>query len=223
MKLLLVEDDTKIAQLVVSGMEHYGFSVHHVADGEAGYESALSSNYDAAIIDLMLPKIDGIALIKKLRENRVNTPVLILSAKREVNDRVNGLTIGADDYLTKPFALAELYARVQALIRRSKGDSTPTILSIGDLTLDLLNRRVTRCDKEIELQPLEFDLLKCLVENSPNVVSKKTLIERVWKYNFDPETNIVEARVCMLREKLEQDNLPRLVFTIRGLGYAVKQ
>ena len=222
MKLLLVEDDAKIADVITKGMEQAGFAIDHSSDGEDGCRRLVAGGYDAAIVDIMLPSLDGFSLVKRVREARVATPILILSAKREIEDRVKGLRTGGDDYLTKPFAFAELLARVQALLRRAQGTAAPTIISCSDLTLDVLNREVTRSGLRIELAPLEFDLLKYLMENTGQVVSKEMLIRHVWKYNFDPETSIVETRVCKLREKIDRDAAIKLIHTIRGAGYAVR-
>ncbi len=222
MRVLLVEDDLKIAAFVEKGLKQAGFVVEHAADGEEGLCMATGSQYDAAIIDIMLPKLDGLSLIDRLRLEEVNTPVLILSAKRTVDDRVKGLQAGGDDYLTKPFAFAELIARLQALIRRSTGLTEATTLSVCDLTIDLLTREVTRRGTQLELQPKEFALLEYLMRNAGRIVSKTMLIEHVWGYNFDPGTNAVEVCVCKLRDKLDRDVEPRLLHTVRGVGYVLK-
>jgi two-component system OmpR family response regulator len=223
MRLLLVEDDIKIAQFVINGLREAGFAVDHATDGEEGLHLALTEPYDLAIVDLMLPKLDGLTLIEKVRENKINTPVLILSAKRSVDDRVDGLKKGSDDYLVKPFAFSELLARVQALIRRSTLVTTPTELKVADLTLDLHTRRVFRADKEIVLQPLEFSLLEYLMRNSGRVVSKTMIMEHVWDYNFSPQTNVVEARICYLRDKIDKNFEVKLIHTVRGVGYVLKE
>jgi two-component system OmpR family response regulator len=223
MRLLLVDDDIKIAQFVINGLREAGFAVDHATDGEEGLHLALTEPYDLAIVDLMLPKLDGLTLIEKVRENKINTPVLILSAKRSVDDRVDGLKKGSDDYLVKPFAFSELLARVQALIRRSTLVTTPTELKVADLTLDLHTRRVFRADKEIVLQPLEFSLLEYLMRNSGRVVSKTMIMEHVWDYNFSPQTNVVEARICYLRDKIDKNFDVKLIHTVRGVGYVLKE
>jgi two-component system OmpR family response regulator len=223
MRLLLVDDDIKIAQFVINGLREAGFAVDHATDGEEGLHLALTEPYDLAIVDLMLPKLDGLTLIEKVRENKINTPVLILSAKRSVDDRVDGLKKGSDDYLVKPFAFSELLARVQALIRRSTLVTTPTELKVADLTLDLHTRRVFRDDKEIVLQPLEFSLLEYLMRNSGRVVSKTMIMEHVWDYNFSPQTNVVEARICYLRDKIDKNFDVKLIHTVRGVGYVLKE
>ena len=222
MKLLLVEDDTKIAEYIEKGMSQAGFVVQHAADGQYGYEQAMANVYDVAIIDLMLPRLDGITLIERMREAHIAMPVLILSAKREVDDRVKGLASGGDDYLTKPFAFAELHARIQALIRRAHGTAKPLDLRAADLTLNLVTREVMRGDKKIDLSPLEFDLLAYLMDNAGHVVSKEMIIEHVWKYNFDPGSNLVEARVSKLRDKIDREHPLKLIHTVRGVGYAIK-
>ena len=223
MRLLLVEDDIKIAQFVVTGLREAGFAVDHATDGEDGLHLALTVPYDLAIVDLMLPKLDGLTLIEEVRKNNINTPVLILSAKRSVDDRVNGLKKGSDDYLVKPFAFSELLARVQALIRRSTLVTAPTELRVADLTLDLHKRRVFRAEKEIVLQPLEFSLLEYLMRNTGRVVSKTMIMEHVWDYNFSPQTNVVEARICYLRDKIDKNFDVKLIHTVRGVGYVLKE
>ena len=223
MRLLLVEDDVKIAQFVVNGLKEAGFAVDHATDGEDGLHLALTEPYDLAIVDLMLPKLDGLTLIEEVRKKKINTPVLILSAKRSVDDRVNGLKKGSDDYLVKPFAFSELLARVQALIRRSTLVTAPSELTVADLTLDLHTRRVFRAGKEILLQPLEFSLLEYLMRNAGRVVSKTMIMEHVWDYNFSPQTNVVEARICYLRDKIDKNFETKLIHTIRGVGYVLKE
>jgi two-component system OmpR family response regulator len=223
MRILLVEDDLKIASFILKGLKEAGFAVDHAPDGEEGLHLALNEPCDAAIIDIMLPKLDGLSLIEELRRQKVNAPVIILSAKRSVDDRVKGLQKGGDDYLTKPFAFSELLARVQALIRRSTGASEPTGLAVGDLSINLLTREVIRGGKKIDLQPREFALLEYLMRNAGKVVSKTMIMEHVWDYNFDPQTNVVEARICRLRDKIDKDFGVKLIQTIRGAGYALKQ
>ncbi|MCG6910670.1 MAG: response regulator transcription factor [Deltaproteobacteria bacterium] len=223
MRILLVEDDLKIASFVKKGLEASGFTVDHVPDGEEGLNLAMTEPYDTAIVDLMLPKIDGLTLIRQIRSGRVNTPVLILSARDAIDDRVKGLQTGGDDYLTKPFSFSELLARVQALIRRSSHTVEPTLLKAADLTVDLLSRRVARGEETIELQPLEFSLLEYLVRNKDKVVSKTMIMEHVWNYNFDPQTNVVEARICRLRDKVDKGFERKLIQTIRGVGYVLKE
>jgi len=223
MRLLLVEDDIKIAQFVVNGLREAGFAVDHAANGEDGLHLALTEPYDVAVVDLMLPKLDGLTLIEEVRANNIDTPVLILSAKRSVDDRVKGLKIGSDDYLVKPFAFSELLARVQALIRRSTRVTAPSELTVADLTLDLHARKVFRADEEIFLQPLEFSLLEYLMRNAGRAVSKTMIMEHVWDYNFSPQTNVVEARICYLRDKIDNPFDEKLIHTVRGIGYVIKE
>jgi two-component system OmpR family response regulator len=222
MRLLLVEDDDKIAAFIVQGLKQAGFAVDHAADGREGLGLALTEPYDAAVIDLMLPGLDGLSLIQELRRHRVNTPVVILSAKRTVDDRVRGLQTGGDDYLTKPFAFAELLARIQALVRRSSGAVEPVSLTFEDLSVDLLKRKVIRSGNEIELQPREFALLEYLMRNAERVVSKTMILEHVWDYSFDPQTNVVDVLVCRLRSKVDREFDRKLIHTIRGVGYVLK-
>ena len=223
MRLLLVEDDVKIAQFVTNGLREAGFAVDYAANGEDGLHLALTEPYDIAIVDLMLPKVDGFTLIEEVRRININTPVLILSAKRSVDDRVKGLKTGSDDYLVKPFAFAELLARVQALIRRSTRVTAPAELKIADLKLDLDKRKVFRADQEIFLQPLEFSLLEYLMRNAGRVVSKTMIMEHVWDYNFNPQTNVVEARICYLRDKIDKNFDHKLIHTVRGVGYVLQE
>ncbi|PLX95321.1 MAG: DNA-binding response regulator [Desulfuromonas sp.] len=223
MRLLLVEDDNKIVSFIMGGMKAAGFAVDHAADGEKGLTLALTEPYDAAILDIMLPKMDGLTVLDELRRNKRSLPVLILSAKRSVDDRVKGLQSGGDDYLTKPFAFTELLARIQSLIRRASGQTEPTRLSVGDLQLYLLSREVRRGDIIINLQPLEFSLLEYLMRNAGRVVSKTMIMEHVWDYNFDPQTNVVEVRLCRLREKIDKGFRERLIHTVRGVGYVIRE
>ena len=222
MRILVVEDDKKIASLVVKGMEQAGFAVDHAEDGEDALHLALSEPYDAAIVDVMLPKLDGLTIIERMRQKRILTPVIVLSAKRSVDDRVRGLQTGGDDYLVKPFSFSELLARVHALIRRASHETEPTRLLIGELSLDLLSREVARAGKKIELQPREFSLLEYLMRNSGRVVSKTMIIEHVWGYNFDPQTNVVDVLVSRLRNKVDRDFENKVIHTHRGVGYALK-
>lgn len=223
MRLLVVEDDRKIAEFVCKGFKQAGFIVVHASDGDAGLQNAVRESFDAAIIDIMLPGLDGLGLIDRLRRHRINVPVLILSAKRSVDERVAGLQAGGDDYLTKPFAFSELLARVQALIRRASNSPEPTTVTVGDLSIDLLRRVVTRDGKEIDLQPREFALLEYLARNAGRVVSKTMIMEHVWDYNFDPHTNVVESRICRLRGKIDDDFESPLIHTVRGVGYVLRR
>jgi two-component system OmpR family response regulator len=223
MRILLVEDDDKIASFIVKGFKAEGFAVDHAADGEDGLHLALTEPHDAAIIDLMLPKLDGLSLIEKMRREKIRTPVIILSARGSVDDRVKGLHTGGDDYLTKPFAFSELLARVQALIRRSLDVSEPTKLMVGDVSINIVTREVVRAGQPIELQPLEFSLLEYLMRNAGRVVSKTMIMEHVWDYYFDPQTNVVESRIYKLREKIDKGFSNKLIHTVRGVGYVLKE
>ena len=223
MRILLVEDDQKIASFIIKGLQQAGLAVDYATDGEKGLNKALTGDYDAAVIDIMLPVLDGLSLIQEVRQQRVNTPVIVLSAKRSVDDRIRGLQAGGDDYLTKPFAFSELLARVQALIRRSKGESEPVRLNFDDLSLNLLTREVARGGVNIDLQPREFALLEYLLRNAERVVSKTMIMEHVWGYNFDPQTNVVEARMCRLRDKVDKPFETKLIHTVRGVGYVLKR
>ena len=222
MRILFIEDDSKIASFVKKGLKEAGYAVEHTSNGEEGLILALSSDYDAAVVDITLPGIDGLSIIKELRLQKKILPILILSARSSVDDRIKGLETGSDDYLTKPFAFSELLARLQALIRRSNLITEPTSLNFKNLTMDLLNHTVHRDKKLIELQPREYSLLEYLMRNAERVVSKTMIMEQVWNYNFDPETNIVEARICKLREKVDKDFSETLIHTIRGVGYVIK-
>lgn len=222
MRVLLIEDDKKIADFIVKGLEAEGFAVDHAEDGQDGMDLALVEPYDAAVIDIMLPYVDGLSIIEKMRQADINTPVIILSAKSSVDDRVKGLRIGSDDYMTKPFAFSELLARLQALIRRSTGVTEPTQLTVGELSLDLLTREVLRAGSKIELQPREFSLLEYLMRNADRVVSKTMILEHVWDYNFDPQTNVVDVLVSRLRSKIDRDFDTKMIKTLRGVGYVLK-
>jgi len=222
MRILVVEDDKKIASFIVSGLRQAGFTVDHADNGETGLNLASASSYDAAVIDLMLPRLDGLSVIDQMRRQKVSTPVIILSAKRSVDDRIKGLQAGGDDYLTKPFSFAELLARVHALIRRASHESEPTRLTVGDLTLDRLTREVVRDGTMIDLQPREFALLEYLMRNAGRVVSKTMIIEQVWGYTFDPMTNVVDVLVSRLRNKVDREFDTKLIHTYRGVGYALK-
>jgi two-component system, OmpR family, response regulator len=221
-RALLVEDDDTIAGFVERGLREAGFAVDWFADGEAGFEAAIGQPYDVAVVDLMLPKRDGLSLIDEIRKRGVETPVLILSARRSVDDRVRGLQAGGDDYLTKPFAFAELLARVQALVRRASRAPEATTLTVDDLVLDLLSRRVRRGDQLIELRPREFALLEYLMRNAGKVISKTMILSHVWDYSFDPQTNIVDVLVSRLREKVDRRFEKKLLHTVRGVGYVIR-
>ena len=223
MRILLVEDDQKIASFIIKGLKAEGFAVDHANDGENGLHLALTESYDAGIIDIMLPRVDGLKLVENMRREKLKTPVIILSAKGEVDDRVKGLQTGADDYLAKPFTFSELLARLQALIRRSSDVSEPTKLAVADISMNLISREVVRAGKKIELQPLEFSLLEYLLRNTGRVVSKTMIMEHVWDYYFDPQTNVVESRIYKLREKVDKGFATKLIHTVRGVGYVLKE
>ncbi len=221
MRALIVEDDRAIADFVARGLREAGFAVDVAADGEEGLAMALDVEPDVAVVDVMLPRRDGLSVIDELRRRGRATPVLILSARRSVDDRVKGLQAGGDDYLTKPFAFAELLARVQALVRRSTRAQEPTSLSVADMTLDLLTRRVERGGQAIELRPREFALLEYLMRNAGKVVSKTMILSHVWDYNFDPQTNIVDVLVSRLRDRIDRPFEKKLLQTVRGVGYVL--
>ena len=222
MRALIVEDDPTLAGFVSKGLREAGFVVDHAADGTTGLELARGEPHDVAIVDLMLPGLDGKRLIQTLRREGIRTPVLILSARGSVTDRVEGLEIGADDYLTKPFAFPELLARVHALIRRSTASAPSTQLTVADLTLDVLSRRAVRAGREIDLRPREFALLEYLMRNAGRVISKTMILSHVWDYSFDPQTNVVDVLVFRLREKVDKDFPTKLIQTVRGSGYVLK-
>ena len=223
MRLILVEDDRQTAQFIAKGLRQEGFAVDHCSNGEDGLHLAITEPYDAAVIDIMLPKLDGLSLIDEMRRNGIQTPVIVLSAKSSVDDRIKGLQAGGDDYLVKPFAFSELVARIQALIRRATKAERPTTLSVGDLKMDLAKRKVFRKDIQVDLQPKEFALLEYLMRNTGRVVSKTMMMEHVWDYNFDPRTTVVEARVCRLRDKVDRPFGSNLIHTIRGVGYVLEE
>ena len=222
MRILLVEDDFKIASFIANGLEEAGFTVDHAADGKEGLAQWREEVYDAAIIDIMLPKLDGLTLIEEIRSLEIDTPVIILSAKQSVDDRIKGLQTGGDDYLTKPFSFAELLARVRALIRRSTGTTNPVRLTVGDLSVELLTREIVRAGQKIELRPREFSLLEYLMRNKETVLSKTMILKQIWGYDFDPQTDVVDVLVCRLRSKVDRDFDEKLIRTVRGVGYAIK-
>jgi two-component system OmpR family response regulator len=222
MRALVVEDDKKIASFVVKGLQQSGFAADHVLNAEDALEMANLYPYDVAIIDIMLPGMDGVSLIEVLRKQGINMPVVILSAKRTVDDRIKGLKAGGDDYITKPFSFSELLVRIHALLRRVSMSQSPVKLTVGDLSMDLLTREVVRAGKKIELQPREFSLLEYFIRNRGNVLSKTVIMEHVWDYHFDPQTNIVDVLVSRLRSKIDRGFDEKLIHTIRGVGYVLK-
>jgi DNA-binding response OmpR family regulator len=221
MRILVVEDDPTLAEFVAKGLREAGFAVEVAASGRVGLDAAIAVPPDLAVVDVMLPELDGLALIEAVRRRHLKFPVLILSAKRSVDDRVRGLQAGGDDYLIKPFAFAELVARVQALLRRTSGTAEPTQLHVADLEIDLLSRRVTRAGQTIDLRPREFALLEYLARHAGQVVSKTMIQSRIWDYQFDPRTNVVDVLVSRLREKIDRQFPTKLLHTRRGMGYVL--
>lgn len=222
MRILVVEDDPKIASFVVKGLKQSGFAVDHSPDGDEAQALAGAVTYDAAVVDIMLPGQDGLALVQRLRKQGVRVPVIFLSAKASVDDRIRGLQAGGDDYLTKPFAFSELLARVQALIRRATQSTEPTRLEVGDLQLDLLTREASRAGQRIELQPREYSLLEYLMRNPGRVVTKTMILEHVYDFSFDPQTNVVDVLVSRLRQKVDRDFPAKMIHTLRGVGYVLR-
>ena len=222
MRVLLIEDDEEVAGYLAKGLREHGHTVDHAAEGKDGLFLATSETYDAMVIDRMLPGLDGMAIVKAVRANDIATPVLILSTLGEVDDRVEGLRAGADDYLTKPFAFSELLARLEALLRRVNSQTeTQTVLNVADLELDLLARSARRAGQVIELQPREFRLLEYLMRHAGQVVTRTMLLEHVWDYHFDPQTNVIDVHISRLRAKLDKGFDRPLLHTVRGAGYMI--
>ncbi|MDB6006499.1 MAG: DNA-binding response regulator [Prosthecobacter sp.] len=221
MHVLIVEDDPKTAALLASALRQEEFEVSHVADGESGLQRALAGNFDALLVDIMLPKRNGLSLVRELRQQGRTTPVIMLSARGEVEQRVEGLNAGADDYLPKPFAMSELLARLRSLLRRNVV-LKPALMALADLTYDLGTRETRRAGKRIELSSRESLLLECLLRAEGRVVSRRDIIISVWEYDFDPGTNLVDVYVRRLREKIDRDHSPALIQTVRGFGYALR-
>lgn len=222
MRILVVEDDKKIASFVAKGLKEAGYAVDVAQNGLDGLDLGLSGVFDAAVVDIMLPGLDGLTLIERLRAKKNNTPVIILSAKRTVDDRVKGLQAGGDDYLTKPFSFSELLARVQALIRRDTRVAEPSTLTVGDLAIDLLAREAKRGDTVISLPAREFGLLEYLMRHPNRIISKTSILENIYDYSFDPQTNVVDVLVCRLRNKIDKDFDRKMLHTVRGMGYVLK-
>ena len=222
MRILVVEDDLEAQRYLVNGLKEAGHIVDDAADGEDGLTLALSRAYDVAIIDRMLPKMDGLRLVEDLREHGNTTPVLFLSALSEVDDRVKGLKAGGDDYLAKPYAFVELMARLDALMRRRQPSAVKTKLKVGDLELDLLTRTATRDDTVIDLQPREFRLLEYLMRHAGQVVTRTMLLESVWEYHFDPQTNVIDVHISRLRAKIDKGFDMPMLHTVRGAGYMIR-
>ena len=222
MRLLVVEDDREARDYMLKGLKESGHVADHAADGEDGYALARDGGYEVMIVDRMLPKLDGLTMVERLRAEGVLTPVLFLSALGRVDDRVNGLKAGGDDYLVKPYAFAELLARLEALARRQAPTPAETVLGVGDLEMDLLARAVTRGGTRIDLQPREFSLLEYLMRHAEHVVTRTMLLENVWEYHFDPQTNVIDVHISRLRAKIDKGFATPLLHTVRGAGYCIR-
>ena len=222
LKILIIEDDAKTADFIEKGFQEAGFQTCHCVNGEEGLSRAMSEPFDAAVVDIMLPKLDGFSVIEKIREAEISLPIIVLSARDSVESKSAGLEKGGDDYLAKPFSLSELIARVNALLRRANAAAPPTVLEFEDLRVDLLTRKVTRGGEKIDLPPLEYLLLEYLMRNRGHVVSRTTIMKHVWEYHFDTQTNIVESRVCRLRDKIDKPFQRKLIHTVRGFGYVLE-
>jgi two-component system OmpR family response regulator len=223
MKLLVVEDDASVAEHLRRSLKEAGHTVDHAANGRDGLMLAGGEAYDVILLDRMLPGVDGMTILRTLRGSGVQTPILIVTSLDGIDDRVEGLEAGGDDYLVKPFAFAELLARVNALARRPPTQDAPTILQAGDLRLDILKRSVTRGGKRIDVQPREFQLLDYLMRHAGRVVTRTMLLEAVWNFHFDPKTNIVETHISRLRSKINRGSDPELIHTVRGAGYCLRE
>jgi len=223
MRILVVEDDEKISSFVAKGLKEAGFAVDAVKNAEDGLSFLTGTDYDAAVVDIMLPGMDGLTMIEKLRAEGGRTPILILSARRSVDDRVKGFQTGGDDYLTKPFSFVELLARLQALIRRSGMGTQQTSLAYEDLSMDLVSHEVKRGNVRLELQPREYSLLEYFLRHPGQVLSKTMIMEHVWDYDFDPQTNVVDVLVHRLRNKVDKDFEVKLLHTLRGVGYVLRK
>ncbi|MGN0872750.1 MAG: response regulator [Victivallales bacterium] len=222
MRILIVEDDEKTAEYLAEGLKQAGFRTCRAANGLEGLLKAKSEPFDLAVVDIMLPKLDGLSMIGEIRSAGLKLPVIVLSARDSVESKIKGLETGSDDYLAKPFSFAELLARIQALLRRAGDAAEPTSLVYQDLSLDLLRRKVMRGGKEILLQPLEFQLLEFLMRNHGRVVSRTTILEHVWEYHYDTQSNIVESGIFRLREKIDKAFEKKLIHTVRGFGYVME-
>ena len=222
MRVLLIEDDQQVVSYLQKALREVGALVDHAGEGREGLLMAASEDYDALIVDRMLPKLDGLTIVRTLRASDKHTPVLILSALGDVDDRVEGLRAGGDDYLVKPFAFSELHARLEALLRRGSGDGPTTRLQVADLEMDLLARQVSRASKQIQLQPREFRLLEYLMRHANQVVTRTMLLENVWDYHFDPQTNVIDVHISRLRAKIDRDFELPLLHTVRGAGYVLR-
>jgi two-component system OmpR family response regulator len=219
-RILIVEDEAKIAALLKKGLTEHGFTVETSGNGDEGYQLASTEPYDAIVLDIMLPGRDGLSIVKQLRDKKIVTPVLLLTARGEVSERVEGLNCGADDYLAKPFAMDELVARLNALVRRTSGEKL-TLYKVGDLTVNLINRVIHRGTRKIELTTREFNLLECLMRTPGQVYTRTQIHEKVWNYHFDPGTNLVDVYIQRLRRKIDDGEAVKLIHTVRGVGYCV--
>ena len=222
MRILVVEDEKKVAGFIKKGLEEELYAADVASDGEEGLGLAETENYDLIILDIMLPKIDGLEVLSRLRKNKVTTPILLLTAKDSVDDKVNGLNRGADDYLTKPFAFSELLARTRVLLRRGQNE-TKTVLQVADLTLDLVKHKVSRDGEEIELTGKEYSLLEYFMRSPGKVLTRTMIAEHVWDYNFDTFTNVIDVYVNHLRKKIDKNYSQKLLHTLRGVGYIMKE
>jgi two-component system OmpR family response regulator len=222
MKLLIVEDDIEAAEVMLKGLLEAGHECVSASDGEAGLIAAKGAKFDVMVVDRMMPRLDGISMVETIRRDGDQTPVLFLSALGEISDRVSGLKAGGDDYLVKPYAFAELIARVEALARRRETGSVQTLLRVGDLEMDLIGREVRRQGKEIDLQPREFQLLEFLMRNAGQSVTRTMLLEKVWEYHFDPQTNVIDVHISRLRSKIDKGFDRPMLQTVRGAGYRLE-
>ncbi len=222
MKILLVEDEKSISRFIAKGLREKGYVVDVCHDGEEGLQLILNQSYDLIVLDILLPGLNGYEILKAMRERKKGTPVICLTAKSEKEDIVQGLDLGADDYLVKPFSFAELHARIVAVLRRGQKDAAMTRLAIGDLTLDLISRTVRRNEKDIELSGKEFLLLEYLMRNAGQILTRTMILEQVWGYNFDPSSNVIDVHINHLRRKIDNDSPMKLIHTIKGVGYVIK-
>ncbi len=222
MRILIIEDDRKISSFLKKGFKEVGYAADVAGDGEEGLLLARQGHYDAIVADLMLPKLDGLGMIERVRAEGINTPVIILSAKRSVDDRIRGLQAGGDDYMVKPFSFSELLVRVQTLLRRSQRTPQATVLEVADLKLNLTEHTAERGGEAIDLQPREFALLEYMMRNAGRVITKTAILEHVYDYSFDPQTNVVDVLVCRLRNRIDKPFEQKLIHTIRGVGYVLK-
>ena len=223
MRILVIEDDREAAGYMIKGLSESGYSADHAEDGETGLVMASGGGYDVLVVDCMLPKLDGLSLVEKLRRDGEEVPIMFLSALSDVDDRVKGLKAGGDDYLIKPYAFIELLARIEALVRRRNPTEVETSFQVGDLQLDLLTRRVMRGPNEIFLQPREFRLLQYLIRNAGQIVTRTMLLENVCDYHFDPQTNVIDVHISRLRSKIDKDFEIQLLHTVRGAGYCLRE